>query len=139
MHLAVQSPTHHLFYLSSLSSLKHTCNLPFHLPLLAPLPSSLCAAGSPPPSINLFFFPSLSSLLLLFLSIFHTISKCSSLVAQTFFRCTASPLLAAVCHSHCLSAVICSHLIPHLCLSFTSLLSIFLPPRALFPLHLSLQ
>lgn len=94
LHLTVQLPTHHLSYASSSSTssssfLKHTCNLPFHLLLLTPLPSSRCAAGSPP-SISLLFSPSLSSLLL-FLSIFYATSKCSSLVVQTYFRCTPPP------------------------------------------------
>lgn len=101
----------------------------FDLPLLAPFPSS-CLSSSP--SINLLFSPSLPSLLLLSLYIIHTISKCNSLVAQTLFQMyfLSPPPLAAVCHSHCLSAVICSHFILYLCLSFNSLLSIFLPPSS---------
>lgn len=131
LHLTVQLPTHHLSHASPSSSpsLKYTCDLPFHLLLLTPLPSSHCTAGSPPPSISLLLSPSHSSVLL-FLSIFHTISKCSSLVVQTYFRCTSSPpLLAAVCHSYCLSNTFSFY--PPL-LSFLHLTSVHLsPPWAL--------
>lgn len=58
LHLKVQSPTHHLS--SSSFSLKYTCDLSFHLPLLAPLSFSLCAAGSPPPSLHQSPFLSIS-------------------------------------------------------------------------------
>lgn len=89
-------------------------------------------ALSPPPSISLPFPPSLSSLLF-FLSIFHTFSKCSSQVAQTYFRCTSSPLslLQSVLPPVYL---ICSHFILHLHLCFTSLLPPPQPPKLSYAL-----
>lgn len=85
----------------------HLCLLPLALLLL---PSTFLSSSLKPTSS--------------FLSISHTIWKCSSLVAQTHFKCT-SPPFAAACHSRCLSNMF----ILHLCLSFTSLLSISLPPE----------
>lgn len=118
LHTEMQSPTHQLSQsYSTSSSFKLTGNLPFHLLPLAPLPSS---PGSPSPSIYFSLFKASSSSFSLSLAP-------SENVALLWLKHTSNVLLppfAAACHSHCLSNMF----ILHLCLSFTSLLSIFLPP-----------